>query len=48
VKTSENKSFLPTPTTMGWSMMAKTASNFQIGYKINGFEHVSCGTAQTK
>jgi hypothetical protein len=45
VKTIENKGFLPNPNAMGRSVPVKAPVNLQIVNKINGFEHVSCGTA---
>jgi hypothetical protein len=45
MKTIENKGFLPIPNAMGRSVSVKTPAAFQIANKINGFEHVSYGTA---
>ena len=45
MKTTENRGFLTTLNAMGRSVAVKTPSNFQIANKINGFKHVSCGTA---
>jgi len=45
MKTFENKGFLPVPNAMGWSVPVKTPAAFQIANKINGFEHISYGTA---
>ena len=45
MKTTENKGFLTTPNPMGRSVAVKTPANFQIANKINGFEHISYGTA---
>ena len=41
----ENQGFLTTPDAMGRSVPVKTPSSCQIANKINGFEHVSYGTA---
>lgn len=45
MKTTEYKGFLPCLDAMGWSVPVKTPTAFQIANKINGFEHVSYGTA---
>ena len=45
MKTIGIKGFLPGPNAMGRSVPAKTPAAFQITNKINGFEHVSYGTA---
>ena len=47
MKSVENKEFLPTPNVMGLSVPVKTPAAFQITNKINGFMHVSYGTALT-
>lgn len=45
MKTVENKGFLTTQNAMGRSVPVKTPATFQITNEINGFEHVSYGTA---
>jgi hypothetical protein len=45
VKTIENQGFLTTPSSMGRSVAVKAPTSFQIANKINGFEHISYGTA---
>lgn len=45
MKTGENKGFLPIPNAMGRSEPVKTPVTFQIANKINGFMHISYGTA---
>jgi len=48
MKIIENQCFLTTPNAMGRSVPAKTPAAFQIANEINGFEHVSYGTALKK
>src|ERR1017187_4566656 len=45
LKTAENKGFLTFLNAMGRSVPLKTPIRFQIANKINGFVHVSYGTA---
>src|ERR1039458_1700967 len=45
MKTAENKGFLTFLNAMGRSVPLKTPIRFQIANKINGFVHVSYGTA---
>jgi hypothetical protein len=45
MKTIENKGFLPVPHAIGQSVPVKTQHTFQIANKINGFEHISYGSA---
>jgi hypothetical protein len=45
LKTAENKGFLTFLNAMGRSVPQKTPIRFQIANKINGFVHVSYGTA---
>jgi hypothetical protein len=45
MKISENQGFLATPNAMGWDVPVKMPAVFQIANKINGFKHVSYGTA---
>ena len=45
MKNVENKGFLTTQNAMGRSVPVKTPATFQITNEINGFEHVSYGTA---
>ena len=45
MKTIENQGFLTTPNAVGRSEAVKMPANFKISNKINGFEHVSYGTA---
>ncbi len=45
MKTIENKGFFTTSDAMGWSVPVKTPAALQIANKINGFEHISYGTA---
>jgi len=48
MKTIENQGFLPIPSAMGRSVAVKTQGAFQIINKINGFVHISHGTALQK
>jgi hypothetical protein len=48
MKTIENKGFLTDPNAMGRSVAVKTPANYPIANKINGFMHVSYGTALKK
>jgi hypothetical protein len=48
LKTAENKGFLTFLNAMGRSVPLKTPIRFQIANKINGFVHVSYGTALQK
>jgi hypothetical protein len=48
VKIIENKGFLTTPNAMGRSVAVKAPSSFKNADEINGFEHISCGTALKK
>src|ERR1039457_3494768 len=48
LKTAENKGFLTFLNAMGRSVPLKTPIRFQIANKINGFVHVSYGTALKK
>ncbi|MGA3143562.1 MAG: hypothetical protein ABSF10_11165 [Verrucomicrobiota bacterium] len=48
MKTIENQGFLPIPSAMGRSVAVKTQAAFQIINKINGFVHISHGTALQK
>jgi hypothetical protein len=48
LKTAENKGFLTFLNAMGRSVPLKTPIRFQIANKINGFVHVSYGTALEK
>ena len=45
MKTIENQAFLTTPKAMGRSVPVKTPTVFQIINEINGFVHISYGTA---
>jgi hypothetical protein len=45
MKTIENQGFLTTPNAMGRSVPVKMPLAFQITNEINGFVHVSYGTA---
>ena len=45
MKNLENKGFLPIPKSMGQSVPGKTPGAFQIANKINGFIHISYGSA---
>jgi hypothetical protein len=45
MKTIENQGFLTTSGAMGRSGPVKKPSSFRISNKINGFEHISYGTA---
>jgi hypothetical protein len=48
MKTIENKGFLATSDAMGRSVPVKAPAAFQIANKINGFVHISYGTALQK
>jgi hypothetical protein len=48
MKTIENQGFLATPNAIGRSEAVKTPACFQNASKVNGFEHISYGTALIK
>ena len=45
MKTAENKGFLTTPSAMGRSEAVKSTVDYEKANKINGYMHVSYGTA---